>query len=139
MFRVLALVLFASPAMAHSWYDHSCCGGRDCSPIPGSSLNETADGYAIHLERGDHPLVKGPLLLFIPYGDPRILGSPDGRYHGCVVLSSDGRQSFLCFYVPGAGASLRRLSDSAIALLGHQGHTPGRPDHDLLSVCWTDR
>lgn len=137
MFRVLALVLLTSPAMAHSWYDRSCCGGRDCAPIPGSAVNVTDDGYEIHLEKGDHPLVKGPIFFTIPHGDPRIQGSPDGRYHGCVIPSSDGRQNFLCFFVPGAGASLFGPTDGAVALPGHQRELPRNPDHQVLPVSCT--
>ena len=139
MFRVLALVLLSSPAAAHSWYDQTCCGGRDCAPIPEGAVHATGDGYEIHLEKGDHPLAKGPIFAFIPYGDPRIVGSQDGRYHSCLVPGFDGRQAFMCFYVPGAGATLLGLPNGAVALLGYQVNTSRKPDHELLSVFWTER
>lgn len=48
---LLALLLLSgiSPAMAHSWYPRSCCGGGDadgdCRPVDCSSIKPTSDGW----------------------------------------------------------------------------------------------
>jgi hypothetical protein len=45
----LALAAFAymTPlyALAHSWYDRSCCDVRDCEPIPPDQVQVTPQGY----------------------------------------------------------------------------------------------
>jgi hypothetical protein len=39
-----AVMLLNGAAVAHSWYDESCCHDRDCRPIPCEQIEKLADG-----------------------------------------------------------------------------------------------
>src|SRR6056297_2426685 len=54
---VLALILVATAALAHEWYDPWCCNDRDCAPISQEHVSITEDGYLVTLEKGDHPML----------------------------------------------------------------------------------
>ena len=44
-----AVVLATSPALAHSWYDRSCCAENDCHPVPCEEITQNKDGdYVWH-------------------------------------------------------------------------------------------
>ena len=83
---VLALLLLAGPAMAHSWYDADCCSGTDCAPLEPDEVKALADGYHF---RG----------FVLPYRDPRIRVSKDPDYHWCENPKGYVR----CFYAPPGG------------------------------------
>lgn len=100
----LALMLTASGAVAHSWYDATCCSARDCAPVPAASIVAMGDGYHVTLMPGDHPLIRWPLRTVVPYGDPRINWSQDASQHACIATGPDDYQGVLCIYVTGAGA-----------------------------------
>jgi hypothetical protein len=85
---VAAALIASSPALSHDFYASSCCGGKDCHPIADPA--ERSDGY--HLRWGQ----------FIAYGDPRILMSPDGHFHGCFSQGKEW-QDIICMYVPPRG------------------------------------
>lgn len=100
MIRILALMAFATPAAAHSWYASSCCSGRDCAPILMQQVSVDPGGWHIRLRAGDHPFVSTDLDELIPYDDGRIKKSEDGDFHICINSS----QRILCVYVPEFGS-----------------------------------
>jgi hypothetical protein len=113
MIRAAALLaLLASPASAHSWYEGSCCSGRDCAPIRVDAVEVTPDGYLVTVEPGDHPFITERTQQLYRYVDAQpgattVDGVPEARqgqdehYHLCVGERT-GR--LLCLYVPETGA-----------------------------------
>ncbi len=92
------LALLAAPvARSHSWYDPACCGGHDCSPIPGSAVKASRAGYSVTIRPGEHPLVKdAPVSGFVAYADAR--PSQDSEFHACIVGGA-----IKCLYAPQGG------------------------------------
>lgn len=92
---LLAAILIATGASAHSWYPLSCCSERDCFPVAAEAVEEVRGGW--RLRDG----------TFIPYAKAR--PSPDGRFHLC--RHQDGKGDLIrkadepdCFWAP-MGAS----------------------------------
>lgn len=83
----LGLVTFI---VTQSLWPASCCGPRDCSPLPDGAVEPVAAGWHI-VETGE----------VIPYSDARIKPSRDGRFHRCVYLSTGGTR---CLLTPLMGA-----------------------------------
>src|SRR5207237_6294342 len=42
---ILAVIVAALPALAHSWYPVACCGNLDCFPVACDQLVETISGW----------------------------------------------------------------------------------------------
>ena len=42
---IVAALLAAIPALAHSWYPLVCCGNMDCFPVACEQLVETVSGW----------------------------------------------------------------------------------------------
>ena len=42
---VVAALIAAIPALAHSWYPLACCGNMDCFPVACNQLVETGSGW----------------------------------------------------------------------------------------------
>jgi hypothetical protein len=42
---ILAVLLLAIQALAHSWYPVACCGNMDCFPVACDQLVETGSGW----------------------------------------------------------------------------------------------
>lgn len=87
------LCAFAAPtqsAEGHEFYSYECCSDNDCGPLPEGAVTERRDGY--HVAPYRH--IAGETL--VPYGDPRIKESPDGRFHGCEYPMGH----LNCLYVP---------------------------------------
>lgn len=93
----LAVLIISGTARAHDapsgWsYPAACCSGIDCREVPADWVAVRANGYRI--------VITGEV---IPYGDPRLHFSPDGRTHWCSVAGSiDGRT--ICLFVPGSSS-----------------------------------
>lgn len=87
---ILALLTSTSPTSAHDWYEFSCCGNRDCKPVPDDTVTETKDGV----------LIKG--FGLVSETDPRLRWSQDDRDHICSQdISSFGAKvttKLLCVY-----------------------------------------
>lgn len=83
MFRSVFLLglLFATPVLAHSWYDPQCCDGRDC---------EVYIHEIVPLPGGDYRLANGQIVKA-----SSVKRSQDDKFHLCRW---DGVIS--CFYVP---------------------------------------
>lgn len=80
-FWFLVGFVLVDKAMAHSWYEYSCCAGHDCHPIEG--VRETDKGYEL-------------LGQLVPYGDDRLRISQDAQFHVCRPYPPAIR----CLYVP---------------------------------------
>lgn len=72
-------------------YPLACCSGIDCRDVPKAAVLESPSGYVI--------VTSGET---VPYRDPRVRPSPDGRYHWCSVGGSDEGRT-LCLFVPDKG------------------------------------
>src|SRR5260370_8568165 len=42
---IVATLVAAIPALAHSWYPLACCGNMDCFPVACDQLVETGSGW----------------------------------------------------------------------------------------------
>lgn len=74
---------------ASGWqYPINCCFTLDCRPISADWVKEGVDGYSI---AGSSEIV--------PYGDPRVKDSPDGKFHWCTPNGLDSGRT-ICLYVP---------------------------------------
>jgi hypothetical protein len=83
---IVAALLAAIPALAHSWYPLFCCGDMDCFPVACDQLVETVSGW-----------------LFVPTGnlfDVEQVQPRDGHCHVC--LGQHNHLSICAFIVPNA-------------------------------------
>lgn len=93
----LALLLVASPAVAHEFYEKDCCDDKDCRPAVEGDVRETTEGYVID-----------SMKITVPYGDKRLRYSPDGKFHVCPFSAIGigtgsaitSRLDTRCLYVP---------------------------------------
>jgi hypothetical protein len=80
-------VLYATQARGHSWYETSCCSGKDCAPVEDGVVTEGPNG--VHVQG---------FGLMSP-SDPRIRWSRDDRDHLCVIHGMPNTMSKLrCVY-----------------------------------------
>jgi hypothetical protein len=93
---LVAVVLSAGTASAHSWYDQRftaegerCCGGEECAPLADDDVVETTGGYLIR-----------SLGMTVPFAD--VQSSPDGRFHACVWWIPS--RVVKCFFGPPPGS-----------------------------------
>lgn len=111
---LVAIVVLATQAHAHSWYSkrsdpvlrNSCCGGTDCAELliePGV-LEAVPDGYRIRLTvdqaKRINPYTLLPLDTVVPWD--RVQDSEDGKYHLCIPPLTRGFPHFgvYCFFAP---------------------------------------
>lgn len=99
------ILVFNLPARAHSWYDPACCSGQDCAPAPVGSVVATRNGWAVHIEPGEHPML-GDMSFddVVPYGSDGIHESQDDQFHICISGGPDPR--LLCLYIPQGAAGV---------------------------------
>jgi len=88
---------FAHNAPSGWTYPATCCSGHDCGRIAADRVEQTPEGFVVTVMPGEHVMVEHwpPLVLVVPYNDPRIRPSPDGDYHLCV----NAERTLLCFFV----------------------------------------
>ena len=83
---IVAALVAAMPALAHSWYPLACCGNMDCFPVACDQLVETASGW-----------------LYIPTGNlfkrEQVQPSQDHHCHVCLGRGG-GHRSICAFIVP---------------------------------------
>ena len=83
---IVAALVAAIPALAHSWYPLACCGNIDCFPITCDQLVETVSGW-----------------LYVPTGNlfkrEQVQPSQDYHCHVCLGRGIDQR-SICAFIVP---------------------------------------
>src|SRR5436190_16700422 len=72
---IVAALIVAIPALAHSWYPPACCGDMDCFPIACDQLVETGSGW-----------------LYVPTGNlfKREQAQPSQDHHCHVCLGRGG-------------------------------------------------
>lgn len=93
---VLSLFVFATPALAHSWYSEACCEEEDCRPARAGEVQFTPEGWYVV-----------PTKELIPFGDYKEKISEDGEFHICQYYKSGSFNQELttrCLYVPEVGA-----------------------------------
>jgi hypothetical protein len=82
---ILAAIVAAIPALAHSWYPLACCGNMDCFPVACDQLVETVSGW-----------------LYVPTGNlfdaEQVQLSQDHHCHVCV--GHGDHRSICAFIVP---------------------------------------
>jgi hypothetical protein len=83
---IVAALVAAIPALAHSWYPLACCGNMDCFPVACDQLVETVAGW-----------------LYVPTGNlfksEQVQPSQDHHCHVCLGRGGDHR-SICAFIVP---------------------------------------
>jgi hypothetical protein len=109
---MLTIVIATKPAKAHEAvsgmsYPARCCwspqaapAGRpgDCDEIPDHAVTAVQGGYAVTLAPGDHPMVKKPLSLIVPYD--KVEHAEDGKFHICFRADMTAR----CFFSGASGS-----------------------------------
>ena len=82
---IVAVLVAAIPALAHSWYPLACCGNMDCFPVACDQLVETVSGW-----------------LYLPTGNlfkrEQVQPSQDPHCHVC--LGRREHRSICAFIVP---------------------------------------
>jgi hypothetical protein len=83
---IVAALVAAIPALAHSWYPLACCGNMDCFPVACDQLVETGSGW-----------------FYVPTGNlfkrEQVQPSQDHHCHVCLGLGREHR-SICAFIVP---------------------------------------
>lgn len=92
---LLALAFYdAERVKAHEalsgWsYPSECCSTMDCRQVPDGFVERITGGYEISTTHEK-----------LPYNDPRIKNSPDGKWHWCSVAGSDSTETICLFRPP---------------------------------------
>lgn len=122
LLAVSFLCLTVSGAFAHSWYQErrdpifnstSCCGGRDCAPLPPHAISYPNGELRVTLTLEEaqriNPLREEPFDEIIPFDRIQIV-SPEGSSgpHICLMnrnrdREGDKRQGFYCIFLPPNG------------------------------------
>jgi hypothetical protein len=67
---IVAALLAAIPALAHSWYPLACCGNIDCFPVACDQLVDTVSGW-LYVPTGNlfkrEQVQAGPPLPCVPW------------------------------------------------------------------------
>src|SRR5438034_10272622 len=83
---IVAALVAAIPALAHSWYPLACCGNMDCFPVACDQLVETGSGW-----------------FYVPTGNlfkhEQVQPSQDHHCHVCLGRGGDHR-SICAFIAP---------------------------------------
>ena len=79
----------AAVMLVHSWYDETCCHGKDCHPVPCEEIEKISDGW---LWRD----VATKQRHWFPHD--HLKASHDDASHVCV--SPETRPSGICIYLP---------------------------------------
>ena len=87
-----AIVLTATPVIAHSWYPKKCCNEQDC--FPATRIERLSDKRL--------QVTAGHITVVIPLGFPA-LPSQDNNAHVCVYRDIMGRYHPRCLFLPGVG------------------------------------
>ena len=83
---IIAALVVAIPALAHSWYPLACCGNMDCFPVACDQLVETGSGW-----------------FYVPTGNvfkrEQVQPSQDQHCHVCLGRGRE-HPSICAFVVP---------------------------------------
>ena len=81
---IVATLVVAIPALAHSWYPLACCGNMDCFPAACDQLVQTGSGW-----------------LYVPTGNlfqrEQVQSSQDRYCHVCLGRTGDHRS--ICAFI----------------------------------------
>lgn len=108
----LVFIVIIGTAMAHEAvsgmpYPARCCwspqaapAGRpgDCDELPDRAVQAVQGGYRLSLMPGDHPMVKAPMTVIVPY--PDMEHAEDGKFHVCFRADMTVR----CFFGGSSGS-----------------------------------
>jgi hypothetical protein len=83
---LIFIMMTATAALTHSWYDPDCCGGNDCEPV---KVQVDNDGNFVVLKNGQKWRIDKPRS---------VRPSKDDNYHVCIFLNQ-----VWCLYVPTGG------------------------------------
>lgn len=72
-------------------YPYSCCSNDDCREIEDVRVLEGPNGFTV------------PSGEVVPYLDPRVMDSPDGKFHWCTVAGENTGRT-ICLFAPPRGA-----------------------------------
>jgi hypothetical protein len=67
-------LLLIAVILIHSWYPQSCCGGKDCHPVPCDQIKKVDNGYTYEGIEGQ---------AFFPQKTMKI--SEDEQCHVCIA------------------------------------------------------
>lgn len=108
----VALLLIATPVLAHSWYPAECCSDQDCHEIPDTAVREESDGSYTVLASGERFYPPGSQKMvegYSPEGGAQPMRartfkwSKDGSYHRCTPAGQDGSSWTFCLFIPQPG------------------------------------
>src|SRR5262249_46938874 len=89
---IVAALVAAIPALAHSWYPLACCGNMDCFPVACDQLVETGSGW-----------------FYVPTGNlfkrEQVQPSQDPHCHVCLGRGREHRS--ICAFDLALGQSVR--------------------------------
>lgn len=85
---LLALAGLPCQSQAHSFFDSSCCGGRDCKLAPAHGVTWTPQGWAVEATSET-----------VPFADPRIRYNPPDE-PGVFICQIPGQPKLTCLYLP---------------------------------------
>ena len=81
----------------YHWWEYHCCNDKDCSAAPDGAVEQTKDGYNVHLPGGR--------IISLAWGDYRIRKKPadnpyayDGLDHWCLFRGETGEVHVRCIY-----------------------------------------
>lgn len=98
----LLLMLFATFAEGHSWYELECCDTRDCRPVSG--IKPGGKPWSEIEDHGTYFVFKSSVTGVthkIDKADADIRPSRDAFYHACEVTGESIVDSFVrCIYEP---------------------------------------
>lgn len=82
------------------WSPQAAPEGRpgDCDEIDAKSVKAVQGGYQVTLVPGDHPMVKAPMSLIVPYDE--VEHAVDGKFHICFRADMTKR----CFFAGSSGS-----------------------------------
>lgn len=107
LFAAFVTGAWAHEAVSGMPYPARCCwspqaapAGRpgDCDEIDDKSVTAVQGGYQVTLVPGDHPMVKAPLSLIVPYDE--VEHAEDGKFHICFRADMTKR----CFFAGSSGS-----------------------------------
>ena len=91
-------VVFGFGASAQSWVPARCCPSTDCQAAESASVTEVQGGYAIDGVEG-----------IVPYDDPRVQYSQDGKFHSCIRSPAQPNMSQTTAMIAGQKKELKCL------------------------------
>lgn len=84
---LLVLLSWATPALAHSWYDARCCSGHDCHPVPCERLHAGPVGSVVYLPTN------------LSFFKENVLPSQDAQCHICTSRPATDTGYGYCVYI----------------------------------------